>query len=120
MHDYRRAIEYVVDGYFQKAAFNTANKTQSSTVELAQVSYLDNSLPEYPQTFIRDEENRVEKIIYGNLEEVENGEGMVIIWQEEFIRNEENRVVRIETTYPDGLVVPIDLVRDENKVVSIV
>ncbi|OON99139.1 MAG: hypothetical protein ATN35_02190 [Epulopiscium sp. Nele67-Bin004] len=128
MNNYREPIEYVVEQYFQRFNFNNSNKISSSTVstvELAQVVQVDNSLPEYPVTFIRDEENRVIKVIYGDLDTLQEiidgtAEGMVTIWQQEFIRNEDNKVVAIITTYPDGLEVTINIERDNNKVVSII
>ena len=122
-NDFREPIEYVVDQYFRKKSFLNKNTTKGD-VGLFVGGYEDSSLPEYPLTIVRGEDNRVDKIIYGDTEELrnitENGlEGSILIWQEEFIRDSKGVVQFIDTTYPDGTKARLELIRKQGKVIQI-
>lgn len=116
----------VVDSYFHKKRMLQDNY-DAERVRMIQNGVLDESLPEYPATLFRNDENRVERVVYGDLEmlqELEDGnieECSIVIWQEQFERNEENKVTNIIRTLPDGTEINIEIERnEENKVERLV
>lgn len=116
----------VIDAYFHKKRM-LRNNYDTDTARLLQNGALDESLPEYPATLFRNDENRVERVVYGDLEalqELEDGnieECSIVIWQEQFERNEDNKVTNIIRTLPDGLEINIEIERNEdNKVERLV
>lgn len=122
-NDFREPIEYVVDQYFQRKKY-LSNNLKPECVEISSSAYMDESLPEYPVTFIRDTEGLVTKIIYGDTKELEKIineglEGCPIIWQEAFIRDSGGLVTDIDKTYPDGVIVRTTFKRENGVVVSI-
>ncbi len=121
-NDFREPIEYVVDQHWRSKQFTGANVANKS-VQLSHSSKLDDTLPEYPMKLFKDENGDIYKIVYGDLEALEkiaNGEeGIAIIWQEEFLRDDEGNINLIRTTYPDGLVVDLQIVRENEDITGI-
>lgn len=115
-HDYREPIEYVVDRYFERKRWISSNSGGLSVSALGGVTP-DDSLPTAPCFLVRDDNNRVFKIIYGDFQLLESSsddaEFDPVIWQEELIR-ESGRVSSIIITFPNGESVRNNLVRDSN------
>jgi len=116
----RDAIEFVVNGYFSKKrllANQRNSKSRSGTNINTAIGY--ENLPTLPFGVFKDENNKIEKIIYGNIELLgqENIEADIIIWQEEFIR-EDGKIIQIERTFPDGETGVENIIRDDGKVIG--
>ena len=113
----------VVDSYFHKKRMLQDNYNTEG-VRMLQNGALDESLPEYPCTLFRSDENKVERVVYGDLEtleELESGsieECSIVIWQEQFERDEDNKVVNIIRTLPDGTEINTEIERNENNKVE--
>lgn len=116
-NDIREPIEYVVNQYFEKKRTLSSN-TDDDFIP-SDGSYIDDNLPEYPLTIIRDGEGKAYKFVYGDVESLlEDEEASPIIWQEELVR-ENGIVVSIITTYPDGESVENEFIREDGKLVEI-
>jgi len=113
-YDYREPIEQVVDKYFEKKRFYSAN-SGGSDIQLGNGAYPDDSLPETPCLIIRNEEGLATKFIYGDTKSLESEEeASPQIWMEELIRVD-GTVTKIIMTYPDGESVTTELVRGSDK-----
>lgn len=113
----RQAIEWVVNDYFKRKDLLNRQRTGNSTRRSAGLNTVigRENLPEMPFVTFKNNDNRVEKIIYGNIEllQQQDIEADVVVWQQEFIR-ENDRVVQIKTTYPDGETNIENILRDTN------
>ena len=116
----------VIDSYFYKKKMLQENY-DTDGVRMTQSGPIDESLPEYPATLFRNNDNKVERIVYGDLEaleELDNGtieECSIVIWQEKFERDGYGKVTNIIRTLPDGTDIDIEIVRDaDNKVEKLV
>ena len=117
--DVRDPIEYVVNQYFEKKRTLAANYDDEYYTPL-DGSYIDDSLPEYPLTILRDEEGRAYKFIYGNVDALlEDEDADPLIWQEELVRDEGGTVISIIRTYPDGEEVENEFIREDGKLAEI-
>ena len=113
--DYKEPIEYVVDNYFKRQRFLTLNRRGAEGHPLNQSAAPDFILPEVPVFLIRDTDNKVRKVIYGNVELLMLDEDSdPVIWQEELVRDTYGKVVQLITTYPDGEAVTTELSRDSD------
>jgi len=113
--DYREPIEYVVDNYFKRQRFLTLNRSGAEGHPLNQSAAPDFVLREVPVFLLRNADNKVYKVIYGNAELLMLDEDSdPVIWQEELIRDTSGKVVQLITTYPDGEAVTTELSRDSD------
>lgn len=115
--DIREPIEYVVDQYFKemRSMETNLNKklTEDDLTDPIYASPPDLELPRHPVTLIRDEEGRLKKAIYGEVELLDSDEESdPIVWQEELIRNADGKLESVITTYPDGEELESFLIRD--------
>ncbi len=111
--DYRKPISYIVDQELAKKKFiesNRSGSTSISGISFQTASIVNEKMPESPIFFVRDNLDRVKKIIYGNTEVEE--EGMNEVGTEEFITDTSGRIIRIIQTYPSGMQVHINLNRN--------
>ena len=82
--DYKEPIEYVVDNYFKRQRWHQINRVGTEGVSLGGGLPPDFVLPEVPVFLIRDDEERVKKVIYGDVELLYIDEDSdPVIWQEE-------------------------------------
>lgn len=115
--DVREPIEYVVDQYFNRKRLNLANESDPNEFDSSYVGELmpgqfDDTLPTHPVTIIRGEDNKVNRVIYGEVSGLtDTEEHSYIIWQEELIRDDDGKVITIRTTYPDGEMVDNHIIR---------
>lgn len=105
--DIREPIEYVVDQYFKRMKSMESNLNKKLTEDdLTDPIYAvspDLDLPDHPVTLVRDEQGRVKKAIYGEVDLLDSDEeGSPVVWQEELVRGTSGRVESVITTYPDG------------------
>ena len=111
----RQAIEWVVNDYFKRKDLLNRQRTGNSTRRSAGLNTVigRENLPETPFVTFANDDNRVEKIIYGNIEllQQQDIEADVVIWQQEFTR-ENGRVTQITTTFPDGETNTENILRD--------
>lgn len=113
-------IATLVDRYFEKRRTLQGNENTGEAQELKGAGWdSEGALPEFPEVFVRDENNRVVRIIHGDISTLENAEEEMSIWQEEFIRNTDGIVEEIRKTYPDGSTSTERFVRENGKVARI-
>ena len=113
--DYKEPIEYVVDNYFKRQRWHQINRVGTEGVSLGGGLPPDFVLPEVPVFLIRDDEEQVKKVIYGDVELLYIDEDSdPVIWQEELIRDSSGKVQQLITTYPDGEAVTTTLSRDSD------
>jgi len=111
--DYKEPIEYVVDNYFKRQRFLAMNRRGLEGVSLGHGAAPDFVLPDVPAFLIRDDNDRVKKVIYGDVALLMADEDSdPAIWQEELVRDSSGKVARLVTTYPDGESVETTLIRD--------
>ena len=111
--DYKEPIEYVVDNYFKRQRFLTMNRRGAEGVALGHSAAPDFILPDVPAFLIRNSDDKVKKIIYGDVTLLTADEDSdPVIWQEELVRDSSGKVFQLITTYPDGESVTIELFRD--------
>jgi len=111
--DYKEPIEYVVDNYFKRQRFLAINRRGGEGVSLGGGMPPDFILPDVPAFLIRDSDDRVRKVIYGDVALLTADEDAdPVIWQEELVRDSSGKVFRLITTYPDGEAVTTELFRD--------
>lgn len=115
--DIREPIEYVVDQYFKtmRSMDTNLNKklTEDDLSDPVYASPPDLELPHHPVTLIRDDDGRLKKAIYGEVEFLDSDEeGSPIVWQEELKRDADGKLQSIVTTYPDGEELESFLIRD--------
>lgn len=121
-NDVRKPIEYVVDQYFNRKKLNIKNQTFNEELGLIHSpngGMLDEDLPTHPVHLFRDADNRVERVVYGDLDamvaaEASGTDHSYILWQEELIRDSTGKVVTVRKTYPDGSSIDNHLSRDAN------
>ncbi|WP_129596039.1 hypothetical protein [Anaerophilus nitritogenes] len=116
IQDFRDPIEYVVNQYFQEKKMIGLNSDgEDSGYTLNGSFYQDDNLPDEPVYIIRDEDKRVKKVVYGNVDILlEDEEADPIIWMEELIRDNHGKVEKIKVVYPDGEELVKEIKRNEN------
>jgi hypothetical protein len=121
LQDFRDPIEYVVNQYFHEKKMVGMNSQGGASEYTPSGSfYQDDTLPDEPVYIIRDDDSKVKKIVYGNVDILlSDEEADPIIWMEELIRDSTGKVEKIKVIYPDGEELIKELKRnDEGKVVK--
>lgn len=108
-------IATLVDRYFERRRTLQSNDATGEKQELKGMGWLsEESLPSMPERFVQNAEGDVVRIIHGDISEVEDAAGELMIWQEEFITNENGDFQGVRYTFPDGSIIMENYKRDAN------
>ena len=119
-YNFRDPVEYIVDQYFNRKKLDLSQANVNSPIEsdAGDTIPMDN-LPQAPVSLFRNANNQVDKVVYGNVDELLSGNSDVVLWMQELTRDGSNKLIRVTTTYPDGESVDEPIERNpEGKVIK--